>query len=86
MITYRDVEIEAFGLEKTRGENRERFWTFKVRLSDSPAGSMSADEAVAVRFDHRELRKKIAKLDRPSLKRSRSGCVWSRAGGRSDAG
>ena len=68
MITYRDVEIEAFGLEKTRGENKERFWTFKVRLSDSLAGSMSADEAVTVQFDHRQLRKKLSKLDSRALK------------------
>ncbi|MFK7802507.1 MAG: CHAT domain-containing protein [Anaerolineae bacterium] len=67
-MNYRDVEIEAFGLEKTRGENREKFWTFKVRLSDSPSGSMSADEAVTVQFDHRPFRKKLAKLDSRALK------------------
>lgn len=68
MMQYRDVEIEAFGLEKTRGENREKIWTFKVRLSDSPSGSMSADEAVTVQFDYRQFRKKIAKLDSRALK------------------
>ncbi|MFT5193812.1 MAG: hypothetical protein ACI9EW_001676 [Cellvibrionaceae bacterium] len=67
-MNYRDVEIEAFGLEKSRGPNKERFWTFKVRLSDSQAGSMSADEAVTVQLDYRPLKKEIAKLDSRALK------------------
>lgn len=67
-MNYRDVEIEAFGLEKSKGPNKERFWTFKVRLSDSPAGSMSADEAVTVQFDYRPFSRKLDKLDNRSLK------------------
>lgn len=66
-MDYLDVELEAFDLQISRGEKREKWWTFKVRLSDSPAGEMSADEAISVKFEYRQLAKKIYKLDARTL-------------------
>ena len=66
-MEYRDVEIEAFGLKKTRRESGKQLWTYKVRLSDSPSGSMTADQAVKVQFDQIELAHQIDLLDRRAL-------------------
>ncbi len=66
-MDYLDVELEAYDLKVSRGKKREKWWTFKVRLSDSPAGEMSASEAIEVKLEYRQLSKKIYSLDSRQL-------------------
>jgi hypothetical protein len=65
-MNYQDMTVEILDAA-TRTADDKRIGSFKVRVLSSPAGEMSAADAVAVEYDDKDLQSALGKLDRREL-------------------
>ncbi len=63
---YQDMIVEASDFERFSEENR-RFGRFKVRVLSSPAGEMTAEQAISVAYDEQQLQTMLKQLETRSL-------------------
>jgi len=61
-MKYHDMEIEASEAKVERDADKRSWRRFKVRVSRSPAGEMTPEQAVVVQCDERALQERLRRL------------------------
>jgi hypothetical protein len=69
-MQYEDVVIEAFDARIVRTDDKRRLGSFKVRMLKSPAGEMTLEQAVAVKYDQKVLQATLLQLEKRRLDRA----------------
>ena len=68
-MKYEDMVIEATDFERIRTEDKRRLGSFKVRVLQSPAGEMKAEDAVPVQYDLSQLAGDLERLELRTMDR-----------------
>src|SRR5262245_31058155 len=66
-MQYEDMVVEVFVPAIERTADKRRLGRFKVRVRQSPAGSMSLEQALTVEYDDKALQAQLGQLETRAL-------------------